>query len=289
MNPPAPASPIPSTEVMMMPQPRIAYQLYSARQEAARDLPAVLRALKEQDYDGVEFAGFHGHSAENIAGLLAESGLAVASSHVSLAELRQDAHAVIAFHQRIGCPYIAIPYLADEDRPGQPGFARLIARIYWLGQLCREAGIQLLYHNHDFEFAPVSGMHGLDFLYDAIPADLLQTEIDTCWVRYAGVDPVEYLRKYAGRAPVVHMKDYVGRKGGTDSPYQLIGQESKAKAEQSAFAFRPLGRGIQELPALVRAAVAAGSKWLVVEQDDSPDMPPLEASAISIAELRKHL
>ena len=53
----------------------------------------------------------------------------------------------------------------------------------------RKLGIQLLYHNHDFEFVKLDGEYALDVLYSTIPADLLQTEIDTCWVKVAGVDP----------------------------------------------------------------------------------------------------
>ncbi|HML49384.1 MAG TPA: hypothetical protein PKE04_21810, partial [Clostridia bacterium] len=63
--------------------------------------------------------------------------------------------------------------------------------------------------------------YGLDFLYDAVPAAFLMTEIDTCWVKYAGEDPSAYVRKYAGRCPVIHLKDYVGRRG-ERQPYALI-------------------------------------------------------------------
>lgn len=271
-----------------MPRPRIAYQLYSARRQAAQDLPAALSTLSAQGYDGVEFAGFHEHTADDIKRLLTEHGLAAASSHVPLAALQEDPWGTISYHRQIGCNYIAVPYLEEGDRPGQPGFARLIPLLHRLGSLCLDAGIGLLYHNHEFEFETVSGMYGLGFLYDAVPDHLLKTEIDTCWVRYAGVDPAQYLLKYKMRAPVVHMKDYVGHKDGR-SPYQLVGKEVPRDGQTAAFAFRPLGHGEQDIPSLTRAAMEAGAHWLVVEQDESPDMPPLEASRISIQELKKHL
>ena len=47
-----------------MEQRPIAYQVYSARDEAQQDLAAVLRQLADMGYDGVEFAGFYGHSAD---------------------------------------------------------------------------------------------------------------------------------------------------------------------------------------------------------------------------------
>ena len=45
--------------------------------------------------------------------------------------------------------------------------------------------------------------------------------------------------------------------------------------------------GVQNLPAIVNAAKEAGAKWLIIEQDQSPDRPPLESSAISIDYLKK--
>ena len=60
----------------------VAYQIYSAREEAKADLLSVLKQLKEMGYDGVEFAGFYDHSAEEVAAMLEETGLVAISSHV---------------------------------------------------------------------------------------------------------------------------------------------------------------------------------------------------------------
>lgn len=228
-----------------MTQAKIGYQLYSAREEAARDLPLILRTLKAQGYEGVEFAGFYGHSAQEVKAMLEETGLKAASSHVPLHAMKDDPFGVLSFHQKIDCKFIAIPYLQECDRPGQPGFADTIRFICSFAKLCNMAGITLMYHNHDFEFEAFSGMYGLDFLYRALPADLLQTEIDTCWVKYAGLDPKAYLRQYTGRAPVVHIKDFVGFKGEL-SPYQLIGQKDNPDARIAQFSYRPYGYGIQD-------------------------------------------
>lgn len=265
---------------------KIGYQVYSAREEAAKDLPGVLRTLKEQGYDGVEFAGFYGHSADAIKQMLKDAGLEAASSHVAMHLIEADPFGVISFHQAIGCKYIAIPYLDAQYQPGKPGFASIIPTLYSFGSLCKKAGIQLCYHNHDFEFEQVSGGYGLDFLYAALPADLLQTQIDTCWVKYAGVDPAAYVLKYKGRAPLVHLKDFVGFKGEV-SPYHLIGQKENPDAHIAEFSYRPYGYGVQDVESLTKAAIDAGAEWLIIEEDESPDRPPLEASRMSIETLRK--
>jgi sugar phosphate isomerase/epimerase len=186
---------------------------------------------------------------------------------------------------------IAIPYLGDEDRPGQPGFATVLRVIAKFGALCKAAGIQLLYHNHDFEFEKVSGMYALDFMYEAIDEEILKTEIDTCWVNYSGVNPAEYVRKYTGRAPIVHMKDFVGSRGGAQ-PYALIKEDGTDDGKNSAettFEFRPVGHGCQDVAAIIEAGLEAGAYCFVVEQDQWYNRTPLEAAAMSIETLKKYL
>ncbi len=264
----------------------VAYQIYSAREEAEKNLDAVLQKLSVLGYDGVEFAGFYGYSAEEIQALLERHHLKAISSHVPVALIEADMYSVISFHQKIGCEYIAIPYLDAATRPGAAGFSRMIQLIYKFGMLCKSAGIQLLYHNHDFEFIQFSEQYALDFLYGAIPARILKTEIDVCWVKYVGVDPAEYLRKYAGRCPVVHLKDYVGVKSDRP-PYALIGLNEHEDQSGVPFEFRPLGHGCQDMKAVVDAAIESGALWFVVEQDISVGRSPLEAAAMSIETLKK--
>ncbi len=266
-------------------KPLIAYQLYSARDEVEKDLAAVLKKVKSLGYDGVEFAGFYGHRAEEILALLNETGLEAASSHVPMALVEKDMFGVISYHQAIGCQYVAIPYLDENARPGTRGFARTLNVIQTFGRLCKEAGIQLLYHNHDFEFVVLSDQYGLDFLYEAVPEDVLKTEIDTCWVKYSGLDPAKYILKYAGRSPIVHLKDYVGAKGEV-SPYALIGIDEDKDTRDTSFEFRPVGYGCQDIPAILKAGEEAGAGWFVVEQDQSLGRTPLEAAALSREYLR---
>lgn len=261
----------------------IGYQLYSAREELAKDFRGTLEKVKALGYDAVEFAGLFGYEPKEIRKMLDEIGLKGLSAHVPYDTIREDMEKVIADYKEIGCDYIAVPFLGDQDRPGAAGFAKVIAVIREFGQKCKEAGMGLLYHNHDFEFVQVSGMYGLDFLYGAVPADYLETEIDTCWVRYAGEDPAAYIRKYAGRAPIVHLKDYVGVKGDYQ-PYALINADGTddGKNEAVAFEFRPVGHGCQDVKSIIEAGLESGAHSFVVEQDQWYDRHPLDAAKMSI-------
>jgi len=71
-----------------------------------------------------------------------------------------------------------------------------------------EHGIELCYHNHDFEFAPFEGGGSM---WELIEASSLLLEIDLGWAWYAGRDPSQLLERHIGRTPLVHVKDIAAR------------------------------------------------------------------------------
>ena len=243
----------------------VAVQVYSVRDFAEQDMRGTLQKIKDMGYAGVEFAGLYGNSAEDVKAMCDEIGLVPISAHVALADMRKDCDKVIKDYSTIGCKYIVVPYLNPADRPGAEGWEQTIADIREIGKKAHENGLTLLYHNHDFEFVTIDGKYALDILYDTIPADYLQTEIDTCWVNVGGENPAEYVKKYAGRAPVVHLKDFFGEK--SEDMYELIGIDKKAPTRPNNFEFRPVGSGLQDFPPIIEAAKFAGAGWVVVEQD----------------------
>jgi len=242
-----------------------ALQLYSVRDFLEKDYEGTIAEVKKMGYDGVEFAGLSGKAPLEVKALLEKHGLEPLSAHVSYEDLMKDPVAVLKDYSTVGCKYISIPYLMEEYRPGAPKYNIFVEDAKMLGAKAKVLGMTLLYHNHDFEFEKVNGRYMLDIIYESVTADLLQTQIDTCWVRVAGIDPAEYVRKYTGRAPVVHLKDFV-KEGEGDKLYDLIGVEDNRESA-STFEFRPVGQGVQDMPAIVKAAVDAGAKWVVVEQD----------------------
>ena len=266
----------------------VGLQLYSVRGDMEQDFKGTLQKVKDLGFDGVEFAGLFNNSPEQVNAWCKEIGLNPISAHVPLADMLADVDKVIADYKAVGCQYIVVPYVTEERRPGGELFMQMIDEIRAIGEKCKAAGLVLLYHNHDFEFKKVeNGQFGLDFLYSSVAADLLQTELDQCWVKYSGQDPVAYLEKYSGRAPVVHLKDFHVEGKQEGDPYALIGLNEGEEKKQSAFEFRPLGHGVQDIPAIIAASKAAGSKWLIVEQDQpSMGKTPMECVAMSMEYLK---
>lgn len=244
----------------------IALQVYSIREDAAKDFRKTMQEVKEMGYDGVELAGLYDHSPEEVRDILKEVGLIPISAHVAYLEFMADIPATVQRYKTVGCKYAVIPFLTQEYRYGTDKFQEVMANIPKIAEECRKAGLTLLYHNHDFEFIQMEdGRYVLDYMYQELSKEILETEIDTCWVKFAGVDPVEYIKKYEGRSPIVHLKDF------TKNP---------------EFSFKPVGYGIQEFPAILEEALVAKSEWVVVEQDQHPERTALEDAKLSIDYLR---
>ena len=247
----------------------VALQLFSVRGDLKNDFYGTLKSVKELGFDGVEFAGLCGNAPAEVKKMCDELGLVPISAHVPYKDMVADVQGVLSQYAEIGCKFVVVPYLNEEYRPGTENFPTVIENIKMIGAEANKLGMKLLYHNHDFEFIKLDGKYALDVLYEEVPAELLATEIDTCWVNVGGEDPASYVLKYSGRAPIVHLKDFFGEK--SEDMYELIGIEKKAPTRPSNFEFRPVGAGLQNFPAILDAAEKAGAQWVVVEQD-SPSM-----------------
>lgn len=264
----------------------VALQVYSIRDEATKDFRVAMSKVKEIGYDGVELAGLYGLPPATVKSILEEFDLVPISAHVPYNEMVEDIDKVIKDYKEIGCKYLVVPYMNEDMRPNTPKFPEVIKEIDRIGRACKENGITLLYHNHDFEFVKMpDGCYGLDYLYSHVPEDILQTEIDTCWVKVAGENPADYITKYSGRSPIVHLKDYY-MEGRPSNLYKLIGIDSTEEDEETGvFEFRPVGHGIQDITSILDASLKAGAKWVVVEQDEPEVRSSLEAAEMS----RKYL
>ncbi|MBQ8185205.1 MAG: sugar phosphate isomerase/epimerase [Lachnospiraceae bacterium] len=261
---------------------RIALQLYSVRDEMKADFYGTLKKVKEMGYTGVEFAGLHGHDPLEVKQMCEELGLERVSAHVDLELFLSELEETVECYRKLGVPYVTVPFLDVEYRPGKEAFLSIPDSLKKIGEAVKKAGMTLQYHNHDFEFLKIEDdIYGLDYLYREVSPELLQTQLDTCWIKVTGEDPVEYLKKYAGRIPTVHLKDFVGRR--TNNMYGLLGKEEVKAESTEKFGFRPLGKGVQDFPAVVAAGIENGAKWFIVEQD-SPSLgyTPLQCAEISV-------
>lgn len=257
---------------------KIGLQLYSIRWQMEENMEETLKKVKEMGYECVEFAGYFGRSAEEIRAMLDKYGLECVSVHLSSDVFLKDMEKEAQYMKTLGAKYYAIPWLNVENYKDEELYKKLIGNIKEMSAVLKKYGIQLCYHNHDFEFGKKDGQYYLDRLYADTTNDELMTELDTCWVHYAGENPVKYLEKYAGRADVVHLKDFECKNLAAGPVYDLIGSDdnNEGSKEEKGFEFRTVGSGRQDVKAILEAAEKAGAKYIIVEQDGHGDNDPME-------------
>ena len=260
---------------------KVGLQLYSVRDDMEKDMEATLKQVKEMGYDYVEFAGYFGKTAEEVKALLDKYDLKAISVHQKYDVFLEDEKTNIDFLKTLGVKYCAVPWMEKTKLTDE--FTKTINEITQVAKALKANGIQLCYHNHDFEFDKRDGKFLLDLIYESIPAELLQTEFDTCWVKYSGNDPVEYINKYADRSEILHLKDFVSDKFAAGPVYALIddkGNDGEA-GHNDSFDYRPLGQGVQDFKSILEAAENAGIEYVIVEQDFCTTATPLESVKMS--------
>lgn len=269
---------------------KLALQLYSVGADAKADLDGTLKKVRNMGYEGVEFAGLYGHSADEVAEMLHRYELSPVSAHISLDDLETQYDEIVTAYRKIGCPYIAVPYLVEALRPVTGNFEEAIERIAAVAKRYTEAGFIVSYHNHDFEFKTLDGKLALDLLYERIPAAYLKTQIDTCWANVGGVDPAQYVLKYTGRAPTVHIKDFYLKGKPQNNMYKLICDKEEDREAEGNFSYRPVGYGLQDVPKIMEACKEAGTEWIIVEQDgvSCPSAVKMEEVALSAKYILDH-
>ena len=269
----------------------VGIQLYGLRNTMANDFEGTLKAVADMGYEYVEFAGYYGKSSEEIKNTLDKYGLKCVSVHQRLDFFNDDPQGAVEYLKGFGVKYVVVPWHDKAKLAGGEGWEETVRDFNEKANLFAENGMMLGYHNHDFEFDTYEGKYLHDYIFEAVSADKIIPELDTCWVHYAGLRPEEKIREFAGRVPVVHLKDFVCKSLGGGPVYDLIGTNGgvakNASREDNGFEFRPLGMGIQNFEAILKACEESGTETVIVEQDKVYDrMTELEAAKIAREYLR---
>ena len=177
-------------------------QLYSVRDVTESDLEGTLKKVAEIGYRYVEFAGFFGHSAEEVKAMLDRYGLIVSGTHSGLGDLDADFEGTVKYHKTIGNTNYIVP--------GAPTWTaaeldETIEKINKYQPMLAAEGIRMAYHNHDGEFKPnADGQIPHEEMERRTNIDF---QIDTFWAFVAGKDPVEVITRLKDRVHVIHLKD----------------------------------------------------------------------------------
>ena len=246
---------------------RYASPTFLFRDKCPAQLGEIMTRLSEIGFDGLELFGMFGFDSEAILDFCRESGLEIVCDHIHYEEFSGDTKNVITRRTALGARYLTIDNIPEELLPGKPEFPRAVAEMERIARVCRQHGVQLLYHNHGYDLIrKIDGVPMLDIILDSTDPELLQFQPDLGWLALGGGDPGAYLEKYRSRCPVIHMKDfYAAAPTLLESPFPL--GNSRGGEEYNFFEFRPSGYGIMNFPDLMPKILACRPRWITTDHD----------------------
>jgi sugar phosphate isomerase/epimerase len=232
-------------------------QLYTVRNQMKEDFEGTLAKVAGVGYKEVEFAGYFGHSPQDVRAILDRHGLTAPSTHVPYSSFGDQWPQIIENSKVMGHKYIINPSIDEAVRNQPDGWKQAAATLNKAGAVSKKAGVQLGYHNHWIEFRPTAdGKLPYDILLAECDPDLVKMEMDICWVKVGGHDPVTYLKKYPGHFPLVHVKDM--------TKFPKPGDVAQKTENQN---MTDVGSGVSDWKRIFGSA--KGIEYYIVEHDDA--------------------
>jgi sugar phosphate isomerase/epimerase len=244
----------------------IGLQLYTVRDHMDKDPVGTLAKVAQIGYNSVEGATytgsekFYGMNSTDFKKVLTDNGLVMYSCHYRLGEDMKDAkgtmlndwNKAVDDAAALGLKYMICAWLSPAERGYLTHYLKVADELNAAGEVCKKAGIQLCYHNHDFEFIKEDDKYPYTAILTHADPDLVKMEMDMYWMTKAKQDPEAYFNQYPGRFPLWHLKDM------DNKPDQL---------------FTEVGNGIIDFKSIFKHAKKAGLQYFFVEQDVCPGDP----------------
>ena len=241
----------------------IGLQLYSVREDAAKDLSGVLTAVAKMGYDGVEFAGYYGHTPQDIRKMLDDNGLKCFGTHTGIDQLLGDNFdATVAIHQALGTDFAIVPGLPRQYTESKDAWLGAAATMNEIAAKLKPLGMRTGYHNHHTEFLPLDGELPWDIFFSHTVPDVIM-QFDTGNAKHGNADAGPFLRRYPGRAATVHLKEF--------SP------DDKAL----------IGDGEVNWPEIFELCESVGGTQRYIVEQEGYSQPPMQCVDICLQNLRK--
>jgi sugar phosphate isomerase/epimerase len=236
----------------------IGLQLYSLREQFAKDVPGTLDKVRDDGFKYVELAGTYGMKPEKFKEELESRGLTAISGHYPFERYRDDAEGIAKEAETLGLKYAGCAWITHSGPFDEKGCREAASVFNKAGEVLAKHGIKFFYHTHGYEFQP----YGSDTLFDLLMAETkpenVTYEMDVFWIVHGGQNPEALFGKYGDRFQLVHLKDM--RPG---TPIGLLTGSSDVKNDVA------LGQGRIDYRRTLAAAKKAGVKWYFIE-DESP-------------------
>lgn len=224
----------------------IGAQLFTLREscKTLEDFSETLKKVADIGFRNVQVSGVCSYEPQWLKEQLQKNGLKCVITHTPGDRLTNEPEKVAAEHTVFGCDYIGLGYYGVEDDVEQ-SFKRYMETYRLVAAAMKKNGKYFMHHNHETEFKKLGNKTFLEMICGQIPAAELGVVLDTYWVQVAGGDPAQWLERLSGRVPCIHLKDCA------------CGQKMAV-----------LGEGNINFDRVFEKAEAAGTKYMLIEQDD---------------------
>jgi sugar phosphate isomerase/epimerase len=233
-------------------------QLYSLRDQMAKDVPGTLAEVHSWGVKYVEMAGTYGLTPAQFRAQLDAHQLVPVSGHSSFEQWSTDPEAALSEAAQLGLRDVGCAWIPHSG-PFTEEACRHAAEVFnKAGEAAARHGMGFFYHTHGYEFVPFGNGTLFDLLVRETNPKNVSFQMDIFWVAHAGQDPAKLLEKYPGRWKSLHLKDM--RKG---TPTGLLTGSSPVTNCVA------MGTGQLDMPGILRAARKVGVEWYFIE-DESP-------------------
>jgi sugar phosphate isomerase/epimerase len=196
----------------------IGFQVYPVREALAQDFAGTLRQIAAVGYRSVEMCSPPGYEragfgplikmkAAEIRGTIEAAGLRCESCHYQFRELKENLQDRMTFARELGLKQMVVSTFGLPAEATMADWARAAGELNKVGEETRKAGIQLGFHNHNFEFKEIDGVLVYDKLMGELDAKLVKMQFQVAVVSI-GYEAATYLNKYPGRIVSLHLADW---------------------------------------------------------------------------------
>ena len=262
-------------------------QLWTVKDELARDFNGTLRQLKRIGYQRIEAAGWVGRTPAQFRRGVKAAGLEPFSCHFSMRDLIDEYETELAQARDVGVRYVVASSPAstkplDPAKPWNIGLAEAMTLADWrrnaegmnrIGARAKAMGMRFGYHNHAAELLDYEGENALHEILRLTDPALVTLELDIGWVAAAGHDPVGTINHHADRIELLHVKD-------------IATAQRKPNAIADDLRTTPIGAGTIDWKAVFAAADKAKIAAWFIEQEPPFTQPPLEGLKQSLGYVR---